>query len=990
MTRFLGVLLYLTFSLLSLSVEAQIPFLRQYTVSEGLPTNEVFYVYQDYKGCVWLATAYGVCWFDGRHFFSAENPKEFRNSSILEIKEDHKKQLWFVSLKGNLYYQKSDRVIPFVYNSEIQDKLNTNKGHIKNSFLPFSDSSAVISFKERGAVIVGRNGIVSYKYPNQRNLVLVDYSKGNPFISFHYQNSITESNVAVLDSKKPPLVVRLGLAPTHLYAIRLKNGNKVFSLDRIVYVVGDGWVKKYEMENAVTGIYEDRDSHIWLSVNGHGAYCYSKENFTEKPLLRILEKEVVTSILQDRENSFWFSTLNSGVFFAPSLSFLNYTTKSGLLSDKITKVTSTGDDVWVGYADGFVSKISENGSIKHFASKGSNSFSVKDLCFFKDDNTVWVCSDILYLIKNSNVNPVEKRLVAGNKNPNYALLPRALEKSRDGGVWIASNRGFKKVKDGKVVYDSHETGDFSGVVYSLDEENNGDLWIASNALFLYSKGKVRQIAEKNPLLNTSIIKGKINEFDNRFWFGTKSNGVIVFTGKKFVQIKGLQSNNVSSFDFRKNQVWVGTNCGVDCITIDQVEPIRYRIKHYNTSHGLISDDVKDICISGDRVFLATFSGLSCFDISKDVDNKVAPAVRISSMRVNDKDMNFHRLLMLNHDQNFIDISFNAFTYKRKGDVRYRYKVEGLSDKWFYTTEETIRLYKLPPGDYRLTIAAENNDRVWSNNPASVRFSIAKPFWSTYWFNGLCLIVIALIAFAIFRTRLRIVQKISMHEQKENLWKNQSLSLQMNPHFIFNTLNSIQLYILKCDVDSSLHYLSKFSSLMRKTLENSSKMNITLKEELESLELYLELESLRCEGKFLYRIECDPSISLADSYIPTLLIQPYVENSIWHGIMPKASSGHILIRIQNVGAFIKCSITDDGIGRVKSQEIQRMSLVRRHKSFATKITSSRIEILKSLYSKDFSLEYVDKYDNDGNALGTEVILIFPRDYITVRHVTQIVE
>ena len=94
-----------------------------------------------------------------------------------------------------------------MYNSEIQDKLNTNKGHIKNSFLPFSDSSAVISFKERGAVIVGRNGIVSYKYPNQRNLVLVDYSKGNPFISFHYQNSITESNVEVLDSKKPPAVL---------------------------------------------------------------------------------------------------------------------------------------------------------------------------------------------------------------------------------------------------------------------------------------------------------------------------------------------------------------------------------------------------------------------------------------------------------------------------------------------------------------------------------------------------------------------------------------------------------------------------------------------------------------------------------------------------------------------------------------------------------------------------------------------------------------
>jgi len=251
-------------------------------------------------------------------------------------------------------------------------------------------------------------------------------------------------------------------------------------------------------------------------------------------------------------------------------------------------------------------------------------------------------------------------------------------------------------------------------------------------------------------------------------------------------------------------------------------------------------------------------------------------------------------------------------------------------------------------------------------------------------------VFVLVLFAIFRTRLRILSRINMHQQNENLWKNQSLSLQMNPHFIFNTLNSIQLYILKCDVDSSLHYLSRFSSLMRRTLENCNKMNVTLKEELESLELYLELESLRCERKFTYRIDCASSISLTDTYIPTLLIQPYVENAIWHGIMPKPCNGDILVKITNAGSFVKCCIIDDGVGRVKSQEIQNMSLVKKHKSFATKITGQRMEILKSLYSKDFSFEYVDKYDSDGNALGTEVVLIFPRDFIPLKPVTQIVE
>jgi ligand-binding sensor domain-containing protein len=993
MEYFFRVLLFGILNLLSLSATTQVPYLKQYTVSDGLLTNEIFQVYQDSRGYMWFATAYGACKFDGKHFIQIDNPKEFRNSSITEIKEDRKKQLWFVSLKGRLYYSKSSKIIPYVYNTQIQDRLYTNKGHIRDSFIPFSDSSVVISFKERGAVVVRKNGIVNYKYPNQKSVVLFDFSEREPFVSFQNKRLGEIVHVEVRDPGKPSLIINTNVVPTHIYAARLKNGNKVFSLDRVVYVVGNGWHKKFEMADAVTGIYQDRDSHIWLSINGHGAYCYLAENFNCIPSIKILEKEVITSILQDREGSYWFSTLNSGVYFTPSLSFVNFTTKNGLLSNKLSRVISSDGEVWIGYADGFVSKIGKDAIIRHVVDIKKQPTSVKGLNLCGDSKSVWVCSDILYRISNRKIEPIEKTFVRGNKNPNYALLPRAIENSRDGGIWVASNRGFKKVLKGEVVYDSYETGDFTGVVYSLSEEENGDLWIASNSLFLFSKGKVRPIGALGGLLNTSIVKSAINSYDHRLWLGTKGNGIIVLNGNRLIQIngdKGLQSDNISSFDFSGNKVWVATNCGADCITINQINPLKYSIRHYNTSHGLISNDVKDVSVMGNRVYFATTSGLSCFDISKGADNNVPPPVTINSVKVNDKEVELDRLSKLNYDQNFVDISFSGLTYKCNGDVKYRYRVDGLSDRWFYTAEGTISLYKLPPGDYKLIIAAENNDHVWSSKPAVVCLSIAKPFWATYWFNGVCLIVIAVIALFILRTRLRIVQKIRRHEQKENLWKNQSLSLQMNPHFIFNTLNSIQLYILKCDVDSSLHYLSKFSSLMRKTLENSDKMNVTLKEELESLELYLELESLRCEGKFKYRIECDPSISLSDSYIPTLLIQPYVENAIWHGIMPKTSNGHILIKIQNAGTFVKCSIADDGIGRVKSQEIQNMSLVRKHKSFATKIVGQRIEILKSLYNKDFSFEYIDKYDDEGNALGTEVILIFPRDFVYAKQVNQIVE
>ena len=993
MIRFKGYSLFLLLAIVGFTAYSQIPTLKQYTVADGLPTNEVYHLFQDSKGVIWAGTAIGAYRFNGKRFVAIDNPGETKSMIISEIYEDKKKHIWLISLYGNIY--KYDKVaIPFRYNSQIQNKYSINKVYVRNTFFPFSDSSAELSVKERGGAVITPRGAFLSKYANQMEKVVIDFRTKNPFISyseglFENRNVATISKVKLIDESGKASFIDLSVTPTHVYAARLRNGNKVFSINKDVYVVGKQGQKHYQMEDAVTGLYQDREDNVWVSINGLGARCYASEDFDRNFRFLIFPKEIVTSIFEDREGSYWFATLNSGIFYTPSLSFINYTAQDGLMSDRVSKVMCVDGDVWVGYADGFVSKISKNGSIQNIVNPFNKTAYVKGFSR-AEDGSILVSSDILYKIRGTKLSPYEKELTKGNSNPNYALLPRSISKSRDGGFWIASTRGFKKVLDDKIVYDSFEDKSFTGIVYYLTEDRNGNLWIFSTSLYLLKNGKIRKVGERNPLLNNSIIKGKQNPYDGRVWMGTKTNGILILDKDKLVQInaeKGLQSSSITGFDFAGNQVWVSSNSGVECITIVSKEPLKYTIKHYNTSHGLISTDVRDVCVNGRYVYFATMSGLSRFDRVKGAFNRVPPPVEVTSLKVNDRMVDFSQPITLKYDQNFVDISFHALTFKRVADVMYKYRVDGLSDRWFYTTEESLKLYKLNPGDYKVSISAMNNDGIWSKQEASISFSIAKPFWNTFWFYGICLIFIVLMVYAVFLTRLRIVQKINMYERKGNLWRNQSLSLQMNPHFIFNTLNSIQLYILKCDVDSSLHYLSRFSSLMRKTLENSNKINITLKEELDALELYLELEALRCEGKFSYSIECDSTISLTETYIPTLLIQPYVENAIWHGIMPKTSNGHIQVSIKNAGAFIKCSVVDDGIGRVKSYEIQSMSATKKHKSFATKITGRRMEILRSLYSKDFSFEYVDKYDNDGNALGTEVILIIPRDFMSSKHVNQ---
>ncbi len=203
----------------------------------------------------------------------------------------------------------------------------------------------------------------------------------------------------------------------------------------------------------------------------------------------------------------------------------------------------------------------------------------------------------------------------------------------------------------------------------------------------------------------------------------------------------------------------------------------------------------------------------------------------------------------------------------------------------------------------------------------------------------------------------------------------NLRQQMNPHFIFNTLNSIQYYMYQHDKLATNNYLTKFSNLMRKVLENSNHTSVSLRDELDAINLYLELESLRFSGKFDYRITVDEEIDPFLFKIPTMLIQPYVENSICHGLMPKAEKGYVNIGFRLDKDHITCTIEDNGIGREAAGEIskQRKS---NHNSMGTKIVSSRLDLVNELYGTSLKTVYFDLVNDKGEPEGTRVEIHIP--------------
>jgi sensor histidine kinase YesM len=250
-----------------------------------------------------------------------------------------------------------------------------------------------------------------------------------------------------------------------------------------------------------------------------------------------------------------------------------------------------------------------------------------------------------------------------------------------------------------------------------------------------------------------------------------------------------------------------------------------------------------------------------------------------------------------------------------------------------------------------------------------------------WFISNMLFIIIFIDGILFmfaltmRDRQMVIEKIRL-EQQATMSELKALRSQMNPHFIFNCLNAIKSYTLNNDTEGANFYLTKFSKLMRQVLENSRSEKITLNNELETLKLYMDMEKLRAGDKFTYDIKMSDDIEPDFIEVPPMLIQPYVENAIWHGLMHKQSAGHISISLHQKGdKYLIINIIDDGIGRVQSSLLKSKTATR-HKSFGMKITAERMDIIRDMYKIETTLLIEDLKNGDGSSAGTKVSLEIP--------------
>jgi LytS/YehU family sensor histidine kinase len=313
-------------------------------------------------------------------------------------------------------------------------------------------------------------------------------------------------------------------------------------------------------------------------------------------------------------------------------------------------------------------------------------------------------------------------------------------------------------------------------------------------------------------------------------------------------------------------------------------------------------------------------------------------------------------------------------------LEYRYKLQGIDNDWVYVNylNRTITYTNIRPGDYTFYASVKNSDGKWSTDGITLALIIVPAWWQTSLFKILLALTILSIFLSLAFWRVRTVRKqeqIKAGYEKELLeLEAKALRAQMNPHFIFNCLNSIKSLINKNENDKAARYLTIFSKLIRTLFQNSDRREISLYEEIETSKLYAQLEKMRFGEKVDFDFEVDESIDLKDVKVPALIIQPFIENAIWHGIVPRESGGKITVAVKEKDHVIECIIDDDGIGRELSRKY-KAQYEATHESKGIGLTRTRLELDKALNNRDDKIQIIDKSDNQGQPAGTKVVLSF---------------
>jgi ligand-binding sensor domain-containing protein len=528
-------------------------------------------------------------------------------------------------------------------------------------------------------------------------------------------------------------------------------------------------------------------------------------------------------------------------------------------------------------------------------------------------------------------------------------------------------------------------GDYINLVLNCaDEDNAGNIWMGTigHGLVKYNiaTGTIETIKEVKALSN--LVYALYNDNGN-LWVAT-SNGLLVYNLlhqkilKTFTIANGMPGNAIVSIEKdAAGNFWCGSNVGL--IKIDGRTDGITLIK---ASAGLQSNEFNIDCSASDSIgnlYFGGFNGVSFFNPAKFNSSQFSPQPLIESIKISNKEIllsqaiNYTNEIQLTHLQNFITIEFGVTNFIDHDECLYKYKMDGVDENWVDAGNRTnVNYAGLKPGKYVFQLQSTNSNGVWSNEITKLVIDISPAFWQTWWFILLIFLLTIAIIFIAVKRRIQEISYRAATKQKIAETEMAALKAQMNPHFMFNCINSIDAFIHSNDKYNATLYLNKFAKLLRNILDSSRQNTVLLSKDVDTLQLYIELEELRHENKFTSKINVESALLQSHYKIPPLIIQPFVENAILHGLKNKIGHEGVLnINIKKVDDSIEYIIEDNGIGRQAARLINQT----KESSYGMDMSVERIKLFNN--ETTASVEIID-LNEGGRPLGTKITVCLKID------------
>ncbi len=964
-------LLTTVFILLSLCVFAQEYSYTHYDLSDGLAGSTVYCTAQDRDGFMWFGTETGVSRFDGTHFHNYSTSDGLPDVEIIQMFGDSKNRLWMAPFRKSIcYYYKGK-----IHNPDNDSVLR--KMHFRNYVENFAeDSKGNILIQEgRSLLVLDTTGHVTE----------IDTAEGKPFDRCHACTKSIDGNFLVQIDLKVYELIRGKL---YLKA-KLHGDSKARSFIDLNYIAVSRRAVVYRSgmgKACILDLKTGKESpivfngyryqHVNYGIVSDSIVCANEsigscQYTTHGKLVRhFLPGVEITRTFMDDEGNNWFTTMGQGIYRLNSDEFrtirIDQPKYPGCAALSIVR---SGNGLLVGTNRNGLFRY-ELPSLTRCSMKVVSQEEVRRIFFVAPVPG----GNVLYGTGSN----VELHDAAGVLlNSIFQNVKKAVMKNDHEMIFASSNGCFLLNIPQWRITDTlwHER---TTTVYYKD----GITYIGTlNGLYALGKdGDTTFLGKTIPFLRKRIA-AIVQTQDGLLWIASYDDaGIIAIRNGRVVasltKKDGLASDICRVLAQQGDCLWVGTDRGLN--RVDLKRP-GYPITQYTANDGLGSNAINTIYVDNPMVYVGTPAGLSYFDETKVNTSSGCRFYWLDISSSGKSRMADTNLLFLPYRNNDIHFEYVGISYRSVGNILYKYRLLGLDTAWKTTHETFLDYPALPSGSYELQVIAVNKFGTESV-PRSLHFEVATPFWRTGWFYAALVAAFLLSVWFTTAIWMRTIRRRQREERQLSRrvaeMEHMALRAQMNPHFIFNCLNSIQQYIFDQDVLAANKYITGFSRLIRETLQNSSRSYITIGDEVRYLSSYLALEKLRFKQKMDYSIGFDPDIRLNRPVIPPMIIQPYVENSMRHGLRHKPDGkGVIRIVFAQEGETLTVTVEDNGIGREKAASYKTREHIE-YQSRGMQLTAERIGLINELKGRGgIEVEVIDLKDPNGVAEGTRVIIRF---------------